>query len=227
LASSEDPRLLIVGGADHKTGQAHAKDHAAKLREYVSQRFSVQHIKQQWSAEFFEPADGLPMIGRVPMTVHLYLATGYSGTGLTYGTAAGKILAEMVLAGSSPDGEPFSPARIKPLAAAKGAVRENLNAALHLVGDRFDVEQIDSFDSLPNGEGRIVKWKGEKHAAYRDEQGQLHLLSPVCTHAGCFVQWNNAERTWDCPCHGGRFSPTGDRLYGPPASDLVKHQFKE
>ncbi len=220
LAKSDDPRLLIVGGADHKTGQADTEKHARRLVDFVSERFSVERIEYQWSAEYFEPADGLPMIGPVPMMKHLYLATGFSGTGLTYGTVAGGILAEMIQTGSSPDANLFSPARIKPLAAAKDIVSENVNAAMHFLGDRFGVEQVDSFDSIPAGEGRVVKFDGQTYAAYRDEQGQLHLRSPVCTHAGCYVKWNRTERTWDCPCHGGRFSPTGERMYGPPAADL-------
>lgn len=178
-------------------------------------------------AEYFEPADGLPLIGRVPMTKHLYLATGFSGTGLTYGTAAGKIVAELILTGSSPDAEVFSPARVKPRAAAKDFVRENLNAALHFVGDRLGGERVDSLESIQVGEGRVVTFGGEKHAAYRDEQSRLHLLSPVCTHAGCYVQWNHAERTWDCPCHGGRFSSLGERMYGPPATDLRRMEMPQ
>lgn len=223
-ASSDEPRLLLVGGADHKTGQADTNEHTVQLVEYVSRRFKVDHIEHQWSAEFFEPADGLPMIGRVPMTERLYLATGFSGTGLTYGTAAGKILADMILTGSSPDNDVFSPARLKPLAAAKDLVSENLNAAIRFVGDRIRAEQVDSLQSFKNGEGRVVKYKGGTYAVYRDDYSQLHLLSPVCTHAGCIVQWNSAEHTWDCPCHGGRYSATGERIYGPPPADLDRKE---
>ncbi|MHB8897531.1 MAG: FAD-dependent oxidoreductase [Thermoguttaceae bacterium] len=219
-ATSNDPRLLVVGGADHKTGQSSPEEHAAELAEYVAGHFRVEGIEDRWSAEFFEPADGLPMIGRVPATRHLYVATGYSGTGLTYGTAAGNILARLILAGECPDGDVFSPSRLKPMAAAKALVTENLNAAGHFLGDRFGVETVDSLDSLGSGQGRVVKYRGETCAAYRDGQGQLHLLSPVCTHAGCIVQWNGVEHTWDCPCHGGRYSPRGERLYGPPSADL-------
>jgi glycine/D-amino acid oxidase-like deaminating enzyme/nitrite reductase/ring-hydroxylating ferredoxin subunit len=223
LASSDDRRLLIIGGADHKTGEGNEVEHVRQLRDYVSRRFAVVGIEQQWSAEFFEPSDGLPMIGRVPFTDHLYIATGFSGTGLTYGTAAGKILADLILSRASQYAPVFSPTRFKPLTAAKDFISENLNAAMHFATDRFSAEHLKSLDMVKTGEGRIVQLNGAKYAVYRDEQNQLHQMSPVCTHAGCYVQWNDLEKTWDCPCHGGRYSPTGERLYGPPPADLERN----
>lgn len=224
LAASGDPHLVIVGGADHKTGQADAPKHARRLENYVGQHFSVERIEHGWSAEFFEPSDGLPFIGRVPGKKHLFLATGFSGTGLTYGTAAGKILADLILGRESGEADVFSPGRVKPLAAAKDFISENLNVAKHFVADRFSAEQVDSLDAVAAGTGRLIKFNGEKYAAYRDADNQLHLLSPACTHAGCYVQWNAVEQTWDCPCHGGRFSATGERMYGPPPSDLERQE---
>ncbi len=219
-ATSDDPHLLIIGGMDHKTGQGDPEDHFRRLESYVRQRFVVREIEDRWSAEFFEPSDGLPFIGRAPGTKHIYVATGFSGTGLTYGTAAGQILADMIT-GRQPDDVPhLSPSRITPLASASDFLAENLNAAYHFVADRFAAEPVDSLDLLARGEGRLVKFEGQTVAAFRDEHGEVHLLSPACTHAGCFVHWNKSEKTWDCPCHGGRFSATGERLYGPPAADL-------
>jgi Rieske Fe-S protein len=99
-------------------------------------------------------------------------------------------------------------------------VAENLNVARRFVSDRFTTPSINSFAEIESGTGRLVRYQGRPLAVFRDEAGCLHTLSPVCTHAGCFVQWNELERTWDCPCHGGRFSAVGERLYGPPARDL-------
>ena len=141
-----------------------------------------------------------------------------------HSTAAARILADMILTGSSSDNDVFSPARLKPMAAAKDLVSENLNAAMRFVGDRIRAEQVDSLQSFKNGEGRVVKYKGGTYAVYRDDHSQLHLLSPVCTHAGCIVQWNSVEHTWDCPCHGGRYSATGERIYGPPPADLDRKE---
>jgi glycine/D-amino acid oxidase-like deaminating enzyme/nitrite reductase/ring-hydroxylating ferredoxin subunit len=221
-ATSDDPDLLIVGGADHKTGQSDSCAHLQQLEDYVTSRFRVLQIERRWSAEYFEPADGLPYIGRVPGTQHLYMATGYSGTGLSYGTVAGKVIAALLLNQAGADDELFSPARLKPLTAAKDFLQENLNAAKHFVADRFTLEEIDSLDVIQRGQGRLVKLDGEACAIYRDEQNRVHVLSCICTHAGCYVHWNDLERTWDCPCHGGRYAPTGQRLYGPPGKDLAR-----
>lgn len=228
LASASDPRLLIIGGCDHKTGQGGDEREAFdQLEQYARQRFPVQNIEQRWSAELFEPADGLPYVGHVPSAKHLYLSTGYSGTGLTFGTAAGQLLADLVLERSSPLAEIFSPARLKPMAASGNLLKENLNVAKHFVADRFTGDSIESLDQVLPGEGRLVKYNGNQWAVYRDEQGAVHVLSPVCTHMGCHVQWNEAEKTWDCPCHGGRYSAMGERLYGPPPHDLPEQPLAE
>jgi Rieske Fe-S protein len=130
------------------------------------------------------------------------------------------VLADLVLHGQSPLAEVFSPSRVKPLAAGGKLLSENLNVAKHFIADRFAGESIESLDEIPLGEGRLVKIDGRQLAAYRDNSGAVHLLSPVCTHMGCHVHWNGAERTWDCPCHGGRYTAYGERLYGPPHDDL-------
>jgi glycine/D-amino acid oxidase-like deaminating enzyme/nitrite reductase/ring-hydroxylating ferredoxin subunit len=221
VASSKDPRLLVVGGADHKTSQGGDEREAmARLEQYVQERFHVEAIEHQWSAEFLEPADGLPYIGRLRTTRHVMTGAGYSGTGLTYGTVAGRVLADLHLGRASELAEIFSPSRFKPIAAGLNYLSENLNVAKHFVADRFSGDTIESLDEVHNGEGRLVRYRGYQRAVYRDEQGAIHVLSPVCTHAGCRVQWNEFESTWDCPCHGGRFSALGKRLYGPPPNDL-------
>jgi glycine/D-amino acid oxidase-like deaminating enzyme/nitrite reductase/ring-hydroxylating ferredoxin subunit len=221
LASSREPQLVIVGGADHKTGQADdSRDHFHALEEYIRERWHVRAIRRRWSAEFFEPADGLPLVGRLPLSRHIYAATGFSGTGLTWGTSAGRLIADLILEHENPLAELLSPGRIKPLAAATDFVKENTNIATRFVVDRFAAERIDSLGAVQPGEGRLVEIRGKRVAAYRDPEGVLHLLSSVCTHAGCVVQWNQAERTWDCPCHGGRYAATGERIYGPAPADL-------
>lgn len=219
-ADSEKPGLLLIGGADHKTGHGDPADALRCLEDYVRNRFRVQAIEQRWSAEFFEPADGAPFIGKIPTWRHVYLGTGYSGTGLTYGTAAGMLLADLAQDLEPPLAAVVSPARLKPLAAAKELVKENLDVAKQYVADRFVGEKVASLDEIGAGEGRLVTYQGEQLAVYRDDGGQIHALSPACTHAGCYVRWNNVEKTWDCPCHGGRYSATGERIYGPPPQDL-------
>lgn len=221
LASSQETDLVLIGGGDHKTGQGgDERDSLHQLKQYAQQRFRIREFEHSWSAEYFEPADGLPFVGRVPSTKHLYVSTGYSGTGLTFGTTAGRLLADLVLGGSTPLSKLFSPSRLKPLVAAGALLKENLNVAKRFVADRFTADEVGSLEEVPPGMGRLVKYEGKQWAVYRDENGAVHVLSPTCTHMGCHVQWNEAETTWDCPCHGGRFSAFGERLYGPPAKDL-------
>jgi glycine/D-amino acid oxidase-like deaminating enzyme/nitrite reductase/ring-hydroxylating ferredoxin subunit len=221
LASSDRPKLLVVGGADHKTGQEHDEREAlARLEQYVQERFRVEAIEHQWSAELLEPADGLPYIGRLRTTRHVMTGAGYSGTGLTFGSVAGKVLSDLHLGHESPLAEIFSPSRFKPIAGGADYLSENLNVARRFIADRFSGDTIESLDEVQPGEGRLVRYRGNQWAVYRDEQSQIHVLSPVCSHAGCRVQWNQFERTWDCPCHGGRYSALGKRIYGPPPKDL-------
>lgn len=223
-ADGANPRLVIVGGQDHKTGQAgHEADAYLRLETYAREHLDVRQVTNRWSAELFEPADGLPFIGHVPFADHLFVATGLSGTGLTFGTVAGQLLSDLVQQRESPLAPVLSPARFKPLAAAGNLLAENLNIAKRFVADRFGPRPIDNLDTIAKGTGRLIRHDGAAVAAYRDDAGQLHLLSPTCTHAGCFVQWNDGEHTWDCPCHGGRYAATGERLYGPPTLGLRKH----
>jgi len=220
-ASSDEPDLLLIGGADHKTGQGDdERDGFKQLEQYVSERFKVRSIEYRWSAEFFDPVDGLPYIGRVPGWNHIYLATGYAGTGMTLGTVAGKLIADLILERDNPLAEAFNPGRITVRASAGAFVSENLNAAYHFVADRFAGDRIDSLEQVAPGTGRLVTLKGKQRAVYRDASGHLHVLSPVCAHAGCIVQWNEAEKTWDCPCHGSRFTAEGSCFYGPAPSNL-------
>lgn len=225
IASGDDPRLLIVGGQDHKTGQGPPEDDAyQQLEKYARNRFNVQEVEFRWSSELFEPADGLPYIGRAPLQNHLYLATGFSGTGLTYGTMAAGILCARILDRETSIDNIVAPARLKLQAAGSRLLRENLNVARRLVGDRLNIPVVHTLNHITAGQGQLVHYEGHARAVYRDPEGELHILAPQCTHAGCFVQWNPAEKTWDCPCHGGRYTATGERIYGPPHKDLAEAQ---
>lgn len=223
-ASPDDASLLVIGGADHKTGQADERQALERLEEYARSHFTIVAIESRWSAEFFEPADGLPYIGCAPSSNRLLVATGFSGTGLTFGTMAGRLLADLVLGRDSPLARIFSPTRFRPVHEGQRLVTENLNVVKHFVADRVSAERIDSLGEIPAGEGRLVRFRGEALALYRDGAGELHTLSPACSHAGCYVQWNNLEHSWDCPCHGGRYSPKGERIYGPPHKDLSRKE---
>ncbi len=220
VGSSASPGKLIIGGADHKTGQADEPSHFAALEKYVVQRFRVESITHRWSAELFEPSDGLPLIGRMPLSNHIYVASGFSGSGLTWGTAAARILTDLIVGRPNETAALVSPSRWKPVAAASSFIQENLNIAKRFVLDRLTTDALDHVEEVPGGEGHLVRSKDGLLAVYRDPAGAAHIRSAMCPHAGCIVQWNGAEETWDCPCHGGRFAPDGERIYGPPSDNL-------
>jgi len=211
--------MVLVGGADHKTGhEAATQEHFTQLASYAHQRLHSAAIANWWSAQFYDSADGLPYIGRSPLTRHVYLATGFAGVGLVQGTmAAMEVAAE--LRGEERD-MPWKATRLT-LAAAPRLVSEGLDVATHWIGDRLKPSERGSVDDLAAGEGRLLRVDGQRRAVYRDDAGRLHVLSPVCTHLGCLVHWNDTSRTWDCPCHGTRYAATGEVLEGPALSPLA------
>lgn len=213
--------LLIVGGKDHKTGEGDPEESYRALEEYVRQRWDVESIDYRWSAQFYDPPDGLPMIGRAVTSGHVWLATGYSGVGLVFGTLGGMLLADFALGRENPWAEVYKPSRIKPLAAGPKVAKLGLETAVAFVKDRVTIPKVQGLSEVPVGEGQVVEIGGEKMAVYREESGTVHAVSPVCTHALCIVHWNSAEKSWDCPCHGGRYSPDGQVLEGPPVKALA------
>lgn len=221
LASPADPHLLLIGGADHKTGQADdERDRYAEMERYAFDRFCVRSVEHRWSAQHYVPADGLPHIGRVPATDNLFIATGYAGVGLTWGTVAGTLVARLIRGERHPLEEILNPGRITLMASAQEVIAENLNMIQRFTVDRFTSGKPIDEDQVAPGTGEIVNQQGRQVALYRDPSGALFRFSPVCTHAGCIVHWNEAERTWDCPCHGGRYTAEGRRFCGPPPEDL-------
>ncbi len=212
--------VLIVGGCDHKTGQkTDTKQSYAALQQYINSRFGLEEVLFSWSGQVFEPVDGLPFIGKSPFQKNTYIATGYSGDGLTWGTAAAHILTDLITAHDNPLVDIVSPNRMNVMASAKDFVKENINVAYHFVKDRLSVD-ADTLKDIAAGEGKIIRHQGKQMAVYCDEHGHYHALDPVCSHMKCIVQWNSAEKTWDCPCHGGRFSWTGENLDAPPLHRL-------
>jgi glycine/D-amino acid oxidase-like deaminating enzyme/nitrite reductase/ring-hydroxylating ferredoxin subunit len=220
----DDRKILIIGGNDHKTGHNENTEHIfTELEAYARSHYDIQSVPYKWSSQYYEPADGLPYIGLFPGgNDHLYVGTGYGGNGMIYGTLSGKILSDLILSGKNEYADLFSPARIKPVAAFKNFVKENFDVAKHFIADRFGIEKLDEFADIGKEEGRIVKYREENIAIYKDEYGVLKALSPVCPHAGCMVNWNNAEKSWDCPCHGARYDIDGALLNGPSTSPLKK-----
>jgi len=212
---------LIAGGADHKTGHGSPLNAFQTLEAYVRTHFQVSSIDYRWSAQYFEPTDGLPYIGKLPgADEETYVATGFSGNGILFGSFSGLLLADLILGRENPYKGLFSPSRIKPVAGFTNFIRENADVAYRFVSDRINTEKLDVLAELPPGTGAVVNYEQEKIALYKSPEGNIRALSPVCTHAGCVVTWNDAEKSWDCPCHGGRYDVYGNVLTGPPRENL-------
>lgn len=222
-------RYLVVGGEDHKTGHNENTGFCfSKLDSYISKYYDIEEVSFKWSSEFFEPADGLPYIGHLPgFAENVYVATGFSGNGMTYSHVAARLLTDLIMTGQSPYKNVFDPNRIKPVAGFSNFVKENADVVKEFIGKRLSRETIESLVEVAKGEGRVVKYEGESIALYRDERGTLHAVNPVCTHAKCIVQWNDSEKSWDCPCHGARYTADGRVLTGPASKDLEIVELKD
>ena len=219
---------LIIGGEDHRTGEETKTElRYESLVDFARTRFPGGPVRYRWSGQIIEPVDGLPFIGPNSGSSHVYVATGYAGNGITSGTLAGMMFADHVAGRENAYADLYDATRVKPLASAYDYIAENAMFPAHLVKDRLTSSNagVASPGDLRPGEGGIFAGEGGKIAVCRDEQGRLHGVSPVCTHLACDVAWNQAENSWDCPCHGSRFSPDGKVINGPAVSDLSPKPF--
>lgn len=219
---------LIAGGEDHKTGhQENAQQSFLRLESHIRKHFPVKEIAYKWSSQYFEPADGIPYIGHLPgHPDNLYVGTGYGGNGMVYSSVAALTFREILLKTKRNYADLFNPNRIKPVAGFVNFIKHNADVVKQFVGKWFSGEELQQLADLAPGEGKIVSHDGHKIALYKDEEGNLHAVSPTCTHLKCEVKWNDAEKTWDCPCHGARYSYDGKVLTGPADADLEKMEMK-
>jgi glycine/D-amino acid oxidase-like deaminating enzyme/nitrite reductase/ring-hydroxylating ferredoxin subunit len=222
LQEADGGKLLVAGGEDHKPGhEAPTSRQHDKLERWVHARWPRARVVARWSGIVWEPADGLAFIGRSSGSDHVWVGTGFSGTGMTFGTLAAMIVSDGVLGVESPYAKLYDATRVKPIAQARRYAAENADVAARLAKDRIDRGEVESLDEVPPGEGRLVRVQGRMVAAYRSEVGELSAVSARCTHLGCHVRWNDAEACWDCPCHGSRFSAMGAVLSGPAVEALA------
>jgi glycine/D-amino acid oxidase-like deaminating enzyme/nitrite reductase/ring-hydroxylating ferredoxin subunit len=213
-------QLLLIGGESHKTGQKDAAGRYRALERYARERFDVAGIDYRWATQDNMPVDGMPYVGRLwPFSDRILTATGFKKWGLANGTAAAIMLSDLGLGRPSPWIEVFDSTRIKPFASAREFLEENANVAARFFGDRL-TGRLSGSDPAP-GEGKVKRLGLWQVAVYRDESGQLHSVLARCTHLGCIVRWNGAERTWDCPCHGSRFGHDGKVVHGPAVEPLA------
>ena len=214
-----DYDLVIFGGEDHKTGQQEDTETCyRRLEERLGATVPNVELTHRWSGQVIETPDGLPYIGR--SADHQYSATGYGGNGLTFGTLAGLMISDAILERSNPWTELFDPDRKALTRGLWDYLKENTDYPYYMIRDRFAGAEAKSLRALKRGQGKIIERNGAKVAAYRDAAGKVTHRSAICTHMGCTVGWNTAERTWDCPCHGSRFKPTGEVISGPAEAPL-------
>ena len=233
LESKDDKNdLIIIGGEDHKTGQAEEKEDIKEEERYqnlvswAKLRFpQIKEISQHWSGQIVEPVDDIAFIGRNPMSPNnQFIVTGDSGNGLTHGTIGGILITDLIQGRTNPWEKIFSPTRIT-LKTAKDFIQENSNAMSHLK-EYFTAGDFESLEILPEGEGGIIRMGAQKVAAYKDANGKVFAFSAVCPHLKCIVHWNNEEKSFDCPCHGSRFDCQGKVMNGPSNKDLDEYKFQ-
>jgi glycine/D-amino acid oxidase-like deaminating enzyme/nitrite reductase/ring-hydroxylating ferredoxin subunit len=214
--------LLMVLGESHHVGSPKATpERYEKVAEFARRHWEVESFEHRWSSQDYSPDDGVPYIGRVTFrSRRVHVATGFKKWGLTAGTLAGMLVTDAIAGRDNEWAAMFSATRVKPLAEAPRFMAENGRVGVRFFADRLRARGTRDIGDLAPGEGGIVSSGGQKVAGYRDEEGRLHAVSTRCTHLGCQVAWNAAERSWDCPCHGSRFSPDGEILNGPATQPL-------
>jgi glycine/D-amino acid oxidase-like deaminating enzyme/nitrite reductase/ring-hydroxylating ferredoxin subunit len=220
-----DYDLLIVGGEDHKTGQDdHPEARLRCLEEWVRDRFPmVKSFDYRWSGQVMEPVDCLGFAGRNPLDAdNVFVITGDSGHGMTHATLGAMLVSDLVQGRDNPWTKLYDPGRVtlKP-ESAKEFIRENVNVAVKY-SDLVTGGEVASAQDIPLGQGAVLRRGLSKVAVYKDEQGETHECSAICPHLGCVVHWNSLEKSWDCPCHGSRFSALGELLNGPANEGLCE-----
>lgn len=226
IDSHEKEDYAIFGGQDHKTGQESDTEACfqrleAKLREILPQA----QPDLRWSGQVIETNDGLPYIGET--SAHQFAATGFSGNGMTFGTLSAMMFCDYIQGRDNPWKDLFAMNRHMLHGGLLEYLKQNIDFPYYLVTDSLKPAEAKSTRSVRRGQGKIVMVNDQKAACYRDETGKLSMVSPVCTHMGCLVHFNDAEKTWDCPCHGSRFSTTGEVIGGPAEAPLEKIEQKK
>ena len=193
--------------------------HYETLIDYANDIFTVEDIPYRWSTQDCMTLDGLPYIGHFTSnTPDLYIATGFQKWGMTNSTVSSIILRDLIIKGESPWQDVYNPSRKTIIASTKNFVVENADVAKHLLKGK--ISRLDEDVKIQNDEGKVIEIEGKRAGVYRDNQGKLHIVNTTCTHMGCELNWNSAEKSWDCPCHGSRFNYKGEVIEGPAVTPL-------
>jgi glycine/D-amino acid oxidase-like deaminating enzyme/nitrite reductase/ring-hydroxylating ferredoxin subunit len=222
--------LIIVGGEDHPTGLPEVQTGSARqaykrLEDWTRERFDINEVVYHWSGQVLEPMDAMGFIGRNPMDKdNIYIVTGDSGNGMTHGTIAGLLISDLINGRENPWEKIYRPNRTNFLKSGKTFLGEFFRGLVQYLKLSSKDVKDRHLSNIPPGDAIIIKLDDEKYGAYRDQEGQLHLVSATCTHLGCTVRWNRDEKSWDCPCHGSRFAYDGKVLNGPAKENLLYYK---
>ncbi|GAA3389271.1 FAD-dependent oxidoreductase [Streptomyces roseoviridis] len=217
---SDGRRLLIVTGESFTPGDGEVGARYERLAAWTGEHFPQARVTHRWAAQDNSSTDGVPFVGRFhPGSRHVHVAAGFGGWGMSNGVMAGRLLAARIAGEELPWSALYDPGRFHVRETAS-LMKLQGSVVKHFVGDRLASSHVDEVEQIPPGTGAVVRVGGRRCAVYRDEQGTAHSVSARCTHLGCLVHFNDAERAWECPCHGSRFAPDGRVLQGPAVRPL-------
>lgn len=220
--------LVLIGGENHETGRGGStRERYERLETFARSYFDVSEVEYRWSTQDYSTFDGVPYIGRLgPVGENAYVATGFGGWGMTGGVAAGEIISGLIRDGEHPHQEVFSPARVNG-ESARTFVSHTAEVGARFTADWARSLLADEEATLEAGEGTVVKTDDGPVGVSRDESGKIDAVSAICPHMKCVLRWNDGEESWDCPCHGSRFTPEGRVLDGPAIEDLPRRTARE
>jgi Rieske Fe-S protein len=220
-------QLCLIGGEDHQTGTEDAEAKYRLLEAFAKRHFNIRRLEYYWSSQDSYSHDRVPFIGRyLPGSQHLFVATAFGGYGMTHSTIAGQLLADLISNRPNAWSEIYAPQRLDLKTELPNLVKQGASVVKHLALGKLPAAAQSDVDKLVPGEGKVVKGEQGKIAAYRDSHNTLQLVSATCTHMGCTVAFNAAEKSWDCPCHGSRFGTDGQVLHGPATRKLSSYERK-
>lgn len=224
----ENTTYLIVVGEKHKVGHHEETGiHFNNLEAFMRANFNIEEVAYRWSGQHYVSADGLPYIGNSPNARNVYIATGFSTDALVWGTVSGHLIAEHILGYENELHPLYNARRFTPVKSSRQFLEMNADVVKSYFEDYVLRKNVEPLSTLAKGQGALVNVDGKTVAAYRDETGQLSVLSPVCSHMACKVHWNAGEKTWDCPCHGSRFDLQGRVIEGPALAGLERATLHE
>ena len=216
-------RILLLGGLDHKTGENITyQDSYAKLEQKAKQWYPNSEVKYYWSTRDCITLDKIPYIGEFSNVLpNIYVGTGFNKWGMTSSNVAARIITDKIMKKENEYEDVFKSTRVNPIVNKDEVKNMVVQTAKSLVVDKLKKEE-NSIENIKKESGGIIEKNGEKIGVYKDIEGNIYAVKPICTHLGCLLNWNAADKTWDCPCHASRFDYKGKNIYNPALKDLEK-----